>query len=172
MIRECDAVELLTRAEERGIELRLDGGWGVDALLGRQTREHDDIDLFVDRRCEADFAALLTRMGFRPTAASFTTDAHVLWQDEHNRKVDLHLYERCDDGCYLFEGERYPADVFSATGHIQGHAVRCIPPREQVLFHQGYDFDDGDVHDVMLLCRHFGLEIPEEYIQYTKKDIQ
>ena len=26
-----------------------DGGWGVDALLGTQTRVHNDIDLFVEK---------------------------------------------------------------------------------------------------------------------------
>ena len=32
--------------EADGIDVWLDGGWGVDALLGQQTREHDDLDLW------------------------------------------------------------------------------------------------------------------------------
>ena len=38
MMREEDAAELLDALAVRGIDVRLDGGWGVDALLGRQTR--------------------------------------------------------------------------------------------------------------------------------------
>jgi aminoglycoside-2''-adenylyltransferase len=30
-----------------GIEVWLDGGWGVDALLGRQTRPHAGLDIIV-----------------------------------------------------------------------------------------------------------------------------
>ena len=47
MITEKDAIDLINLAESLGITVFLDGGWGVDALLGRQTREHQDIDLFV-----------------------------------------------------------------------------------------------------------------------------
>ena len=27
----------------------------------------------------------------------------------------------------------------------------------------GYEYDENDVHDVLLLCRTFNLEIPEQY---------
>jgi len=32
-----------------GIEIWLDGGWGVDALLGEQTRPHKDLDIVVEQ---------------------------------------------------------------------------------------------------------------------------
>jgi len=32
------------------IKVYLDGGWGVDALLKRESRIHNDIDLFVNTR--------------------------------------------------------------------------------------------------------------------------
>lgn len=34
MLSECDAVALLRRAERRSNDVWLNGGWGVDALLG------------------------------------------------------------------------------------------------------------------------------------------
>ena len=40
-------LELLELFESEGIEVWLDGGWGVDALIGRQSRPHDDLDLVV-----------------------------------------------------------------------------------------------------------------------------
>ncbi len=41
------AVELLGQLEEAGVQVWVDGGWGVDALIGYQTREHDDLDLVI-----------------------------------------------------------------------------------------------------------------------------
>jgi len=34
----ADVIDLYTQLENLGIEVWLDGGWGVDALLGEQTR--------------------------------------------------------------------------------------------------------------------------------------
>ena len=44
-----ELVRLLDVLEQNGVTVWLDGGWGVDALLGEQTREHDDVDLVVPR---------------------------------------------------------------------------------------------------------------------------
>ena len=36
-------IEIITYAEENGINIWIDGGWGVDALLEEETRAHNDI---------------------------------------------------------------------------------------------------------------------------------
>ena len=41
MITESDACEIIQLAMKAGIGVRLDGGWGIEALIGRQTRPHD-----------------------------------------------------------------------------------------------------------------------------------
>ena len=163
MMRDEDAAGLLDALAERGIDVRLDGGWGVDALLGRQTREHNDLDLFSERRDEDALVALLRERGFAPVGRAFTTEAHTAWADDEDREVDLHVFERSADGSLLFEGEAYPASTFDGEGRIAGRAVRCIPPAEQVAFHCGYDHDEDDVHDVRLLCERFGIPVPAEY---------
>lgn len=42
-----DATALLGRLAEHGADACVGGGWAVDALLGEQTREHADLDLWV-----------------------------------------------------------------------------------------------------------------------------
>lgn len=163
MITENDAIALIACGREAGIELFLDGGWGVDALLGRQTRAHDDIDLFVERQAGVCYADLLRQRGFEQVARPYTTDSHMVWEDAEGRVVDLHLFDYAADGAIRFENAIYPAGVFGATGRIGTQTVRCIPPAEQVEFHRGYDFDENDVHDVRMLCAHFGIPEPEEY---------
>ncbi len=42
----ADLIDLLRWLKEASIEVWLDGGWGVDALLDTQTREHKDAVVF------------------------------------------------------------------------------------------------------------------------------
>ena len=41
-------LEFLDLLEASSIDVCLDGGWGVDALLGEQTREHGDLDVILN----------------------------------------------------------------------------------------------------------------------------
>ena len=43
----ADVLEILDRLDAVGVEWWIDGGWGVDALLGRETRLHNDLDFAV-----------------------------------------------------------------------------------------------------------------------------
>ena len=40
MVSKTDAIEIITYAEENDINIWIDGGWGVDALLEEETRVH------------------------------------------------------------------------------------------------------------------------------------
>ena len=42
-----DALALYTMLVARGVASWVMGGWGVDALLGRATRPHHDLDVLV-----------------------------------------------------------------------------------------------------------------------------
>ena len=50
MVTCFDVCEILEMLSEASVKVFLDGGWGVDALIGRETRIHNDIDLFVEER--------------------------------------------------------------------------------------------------------------------------
>ena len=43
-----DVVELYRYLAQNNIKIWLDGGWGVDALLGQQTRLHSDLDIIIE----------------------------------------------------------------------------------------------------------------------------
>ena len=47
MLSAADAAALCRQLEEHGVGFWLIGGWGVDALLHRQTRPHKDLDVLV-----------------------------------------------------------------------------------------------------------------------------
>ena len=66
----ADASRILGQLEAAGLVVWLDGGWGVDALLGYQTRPHQDLDLVIARDDLAAAQQTLAAAGFThdPTA--------------------------------------------------------------------------------------------------------
>lgn len=163
MVSASDAKEIIQLARDAGIEVFLDGGWGIDALLGRETRSHNDIDLFIEKSRCGDFVATIMAQGFREVITDFSTEGHSVWEDESGRIIDLHRFERSPDGSILYEGELFPSDTFSGSGTVEGIAVPCTNAESQVAFHLGYEHDEDDAHDVMLLCETFRIAVPNEY---------
>ena len=49
MMRAQDVLEIVAYLDAAGVRVWLDGGWGVDALLGEQTRPHKDLDIVVEQ---------------------------------------------------------------------------------------------------------------------------
>ena len=47
MVTAEDVVSIYRRLLDNGIQVWLTGGWGIDALLGEQTRPHKDLDVIV-----------------------------------------------------------------------------------------------------------------------------
>ncbi len=155
-------VELLGAA---GVAVWLDGGWGVDALLGEETRSHDDLDL-VAALVDADAAcAAVGGEGFKVTVDERPTR---LVAAAGERRIDLHTVTFDSEGAgwqELQDGRRfrYPPEGFLAWGTVGGRAVRCLSPAVQIACHEGYEPDADDVADVRALCARFGLPLPEAY---------
>ena len=163
MVRLQDAVELLNLAAEHGIKVFLDGGWGVDALIGRETRIHEDIDLVVEEKDCGRWIDILKKLGFSEVIMEYTTEDHTVWKDGKDRVVDLHRFFDTQREMICYEDNLFPKEVFSGKGMIGTVEVDCIDPENQVQFHLGYAHDEKDVHDVMLLCDTFGIPVPKEY---------
>ena len=170
-----DVLEVLERLDRAGVAVWVDGGWGVDALVGRQTREHDDLDLALardelDRACRALAAA-----GFqRDHDADPGLPARCVLLDAQGREVDFHplVFDAAGDGWQQLAIDaptppgggagwgRYPAEHMRARGSLCGRVVRCLSAELQMLFHQGYAWGASDQHDVALLQRECGVAAP------------
>ena len=68
-----DAIELYKLFDPHGIKVWIDGGWGVDALLGHQTRKHDDLDVAIHHASLTALCEFLEDRGYRhvPSAGSW-----------------------------------------------------------------------------------------------------
>jgi lincosamide nucleotidyltransferase A/C/D/E len=157
-MREQDVLDVLAKLADAGLTAWVDGGWGVDALLGVTTREHDDLDL-VMRLDEVDLVRhVLAELGFTTVLRDWLPNALAL-ADETGRSVDLHPVAVSPDGGgdQATLGGRsfhYPEPVMGAIG---GRSVRCVDAVTQLLCHSGYELTDKDRQDVTRLRRHFGL---------------
>ena len=77
---------MLARLRAAGIHVWIEGGWGVDALLGEQTRPHDDLDLGV--RFE-DVESICEALAEFERSDNEWPSSFVL-RDMSGRKVDCH----------------------------------------------------------------------------------
>jgi hypothetical protein len=60
-----EVLGVLADLTKAGCSVWVAGGWGVDALVGRQTRLHRDLDLALDPRNEMVALRALERRGYR-----------------------------------------------------------------------------------------------------------
>jgi lincosamide nucleotidyltransferase A/C/D/E len=157
-----DVIEFVQLLNQNQIEVYIDGGWGVDALLGEQTRTHTDLDIAVQHKDVAQIRALLEARGYQDVPRDDTRDCNFVLGDEHGHQIDIHSYTFDSAGNLVF-GVPYPYNSLNGTGSVNGYPVKCISPEWVVKFHTGYKLDENDYHDVKLLCQHFGIEMPSDY---------
>ncbi len=136
-----------------GCSAWMEGGWGVDALVGRQTRPHRDLDIDVDGAREGLVLRVLGGLGYRvetdwrPNRVELVAAGRG-WVDVHPLRVHADGSARqaaLDGGSYYF-----PSDYFT-VGALAGRPVRCFSLTAQLLFHSGYHLRSQDVHDLALL---------------------
>ena len=140
---------------EAGCFSWLEGGWGLDALVGRQTRRHRDVDLAFDAGYEDIALEVLGVLGYaletdwRPVRFELAAppsrfvDMHPLVLDDEGNGV-----QAGPDGTTFF----YPSTSFT-TGMVAGRVVNCISVDLQLRFHSGYNPREIDGADLEQLHR-------------------
>jgi lincosamide nucleotidyltransferase A/C/D/E len=154
-------VQLMQLFDHNSIDVVVDGGWGVDALLGEQTRSHADLDIALQHKDVPKLRALLEAQGYKDVPRDDTRDCNFVMGDDRGHEVDVHSYTFDAHGNLVF-GVEYPFDSLTGTGSIQGYPVKCISPEWMVKFHSGYELDENDYRDVSALCERFGIALPTE----------
>jgi lincosamide nucleotidyltransferase A/C/D/E len=157
-------VDLVAHLATRGVPVWLDGGWAIDALLGRQRRRHDDLDVVAALENVAGIEAALGELGYLRVDAD---DARiVVMLDADGHQIDVHpvvftaqgagIYQMTTGGDWI-----YPRRGFSGSGDVLGRRVACLTPEVMMLCHaSGYALDAVHQADVTALSEGFGIAIP------------
>jgi lincosamide nucleotidyltransferase A/C/D/E len=160
----ADVVRVVGLLERAEIEIWLDGGWGVDALLGEETRPHADLDLVLRASDFARVRAALGAAGFRERPGA--TGANAVFESDTGCAVDAHGVEIDPRGFAIFslpDGRHwpFPPSALRGEGRVAGRAVRCLSAEAQVHCHgQGYTPTEKDLQDMERLQARFGVVLP------------
>jgi len=160
-------VQLIQLFYQNGMDVVVDGGWGVDALLGEQTRSHNDLDIALPHKDVPNLRQLLAARGYKDVSRNDSWECNFVMGDGKGHEVDVHSYTYDAHGKLVF-GVEYPFGSLTGTGLIQGYLVKCITPEWMVKFHVGYELDENDYRDVSALCERFGIALPAEYARFTR----
>ncbi len=160
-------LELVQLFDQAGIEVILDGGWGVDALLGEQSRPHADLDIVIAYQDVPKLRTLLEANAYADIPRPDTRMVNFVMGDNFKHLVDIHTYT-ADRLNHPEQGLDYPPESLNGVGSILEYHVRCIDLVNMINFHRGYTLDENDFHDVKALCERFDMPLPPEFARFER----
>lgn len=149
----ADLLWILDLLDSMNMKYWVDGGWGIDILLGQQKREHRDVDINFDGTYTDALLEKLTQQG-----CEITTDwrpCRIELYHPDRSYLDIHPLTINEDGSAKQaapDGGWYEleADWFSSAS-FEGRIIPCISAEAQKLFHSGYELREKDRIDIQNL---------------------
>jgi lincosamide nucleotidyltransferase A/C/D/E len=161
---EEEVLTIYKSLEDQNILVWIDGGWAVDALLGQQTRPHQDLDLAVQRKDLEILKAFLASNGF----TQVERDEELMWDavlvNDKGSEIEIHSFS-FDDNTKVVEEKYwngYSAESLTGVGKIMNTEVKCVSLEQLVKTHDGNRrvLKNTDLQDMELLRERFKVEFP------------
>jgi lincosamide nucleotidyltransferase A/C/D/E len=172
-MKSADVIDIYSALDRQGINIWIDGGWGVDALLNKQSRPHKDLDIVLEERHLVRLEQFFVSRGYYRTKRELERPFNFVLADRGGKEIDVHVISLDENGNGIYgppeNGLAYPADSLTGTGMISGCAVRCISPQWMVKFHSGYELTEKDYQDVLSICEKYDIALPDEYSQFKDR---
>jgi len=190
-MRAEDVVELYSLLLEHGVQIWVDGGWGIDALLKEQTRPHKDLDALVQFDDLVTMAGVLAKCGFnlkeiwaenrwaghaaqvpligREIAAGREVATAFVLRSGNGHELDVHVltFDSHGYGIPAWDSDSiFPPEAFEGRGTILSTPVRCLSAQMQMATHTGYELQDKDLQDLRFLHERFGIAYLEEQAHF------
>jgi hypothetical protein len=81
--------------------------WGVDALLGRQTRPHKDLDIALEDQHLGRFERFLALRGYHRTKREIERPFNFVLADHGGREIDVHVISLDENGDGIYGPESH-----------------------------------------------------------------
>jgi lincosamide nucleotidyltransferase A/C/D/E len=151
------------------------GGWGLDALVGSETRRHGDLDFVLHHFAEdlPKVSTLLRSLGYGhkpPLGGTVWFPQGEVYEDDKGHHIEVlnvnwgapNLVETLreetpgpDNQSFGAPGGKAPDLLaqFATTGELDGFAIPVLSLTAQRLFHSGYQQrpEDSHAHDIIRL---------------------
>ena len=160
------AADLYEALQGGGVRCWVLGGWGVDALVGTQTREHHDLDVLVLGEDLHTLAEVFDNEGL---VIQHVWEAENRWLDvdgarwptafvaanKEGVELDVHLIELHGSDVVALCNVSWPlhSESLEGRGMISGRPVDCVSARTQVAMHRDYELPETHQPDVAQLLR-------------------
>jgi hypothetical protein len=150
-----------TLAEAGPLRCWLFGGWGLDARIGRATRDHSDVEFWADRVDADRIRDALVAVGATVLDTQPAEESYEFVKD--GVMFSIAFFDRQPDGTCTPQGRWsdwiFPADTFDAPpGHLDGLPVPTmsvegmIAMKEQfATLRNGRPLRDKDMRDLSML---------------------
>jgi len=112
---------LATSLERAGATYSITGGYGLDGLYGKLTRDHDDIDILSTSEDAERVRKVIRAAGFRIEIIKIRGDVEVYMHDRTNTKLEFGTNTRFQEYSEMDVSEFLPA---SANASIDGVPFR------------------------------------------------
>ncbi len=120
-------IRIIRLLESKPIDVIVDGEWGVNGLLGRETRDHEDMDIVIDHDDAQKRRSILVSNDFTEIPRDDSYEYNFVMRDDSGRQVDIQTFH-FDDSRGLTMGLDFPYDSISGKGLMGVFTVRCFDP--------------------------------------------
>ncbi len=170
---QSDLEKYLDLFAELNLQVWIDGGWGVDGLLGMQTRPHQDLDFLIEEVDSGKLVVAIRQLGFHDVHTNDHTEWNFVMGTLDGKNFDFHVLKLRQDGDFNYGPFENP-EVFTAKsldghGSIDERVFQCPTPEFMIQSHTGYKLKPSDIHDLTRLHQKFGVALLPDQLTAIEK---
>jgi len=161
-----DVLEVAQALQEEDLKFWFAGGWGIDVLLGSQSRNHLDLDIVVDdySRDQTRVTRALSKLGYlraEPRIGGVWMPSVVALSDWSGRRIELMEVDwrrfAANSGHATEEEGVISSDALRAIAFSEGvigdQKLPCLSRKAQLLFHSDFILAEKQRRDLDVLKR-------------------